>query len=470
MATGKASQDRDLAAVHDLALDAVLEFEPMAVWRWDASSDELEQVYRPRNPLFPDDGDFTMARWLERLLSPPPEEIRRALASVIETGEPMMIETQVLDAAGNLRVLYSSLARDEHVSRRGPGVLGVTRDLSAQRQLERDKSGADLQLKASIDAAPYGVGIVEANFNVRVLNRAGAQLLGSEDPGELIGRDARLSLRPAIVPEYEAHFRRVLAGATESIELKADAGRWLEVTASPLPGQDGRPQAVFSIFRDLSDRRGLAEQVIAATGREQSRIARDLHDGIGQELAGIALTLEGLRARPPEDPALLRQDLADVLAMVRSTMGELRAIAAGLSPVAPERGGLAGASRSMLDRLAGQDSITLDYSIRLKAEPPAEVAGELFRILQEAVANAIHHSGGSRIAVELTGDERRVRLAVTDNGVGWLPDAAQSGGMGLKVMRYRSQLIGASLRLGPATPSGTALSVTWSAVDNRILA
>ncbi|MGA1730282.1 MAG: histidine kinase, partial [Steroidobacteraceae bacterium] len=316
----------------------------------------------------------------------------------------------------------------------------------------------------------YGVGIVEAKFNVRVLNRAGAQLLGSEDPGELIGRDARLGLRPAIVPEYEAHFRRVLAGATESIELKADAGRWLEVTASPLPGQDGRPQAVFSIFRDLSDRRGLAEQVIAATGREQSRIARDLHDGIGQELAGIALTLEGLRARPPEDPALLRQDLADVLTMVRSAMGELRTIAAGLSPVAPERGGLAGASRSMLDRLAGQDSITLDYSIRLKAEPPAEVAGELFRILQEAVANAIHHSGGSRIDVELTGDERRVRLAVTDNGVGWLPDAAQSGGMGLKVMRYRSQLIGASLRLGPATPSGTALSVTWSAVDNRILA
>lgn len=446
-----------------------LKFEPLAIWRWYAVSDALEQVCRPRYPLFPDLADFTMTSWMERVISPPPEEVRRILASVIETGEPWVVETQVLDAEGTPRTLHSSLTLDEAVEGRGPCVLGVTRDLSAQRQLERDKFGADLQLKASIDAAPYGVGIVDANFITRAVNRAGAELVGDGNPDHSMGRDARLTLQPELVPEYEAHVRRILAGATESIELRSGSGRWLEITASPLPGPDGRPQAVFSIFRDLSDRQDLAEQVIAAAGREQSRIARDLHDGLGQELTGIALILESLRSRPPEDPSVLRHDLGDVLAMVRNTIGELRSIAAGLSPAALERGGLAGATRAMLDRLAGQDSVTVEGSVRLRAEPPPEVAAELFRILQEAVTNALRHSGGGRISVELTGNERRARLLVTDDGVGVSPQATQSGGLGLKMMRYRAQLIGASLRLGPATPRGTQLSVTWSAAHGQLV-
>lgn len=469
MSTGRAGRKGDLGFVRDLALDAVLEFEPMAIWRWDAASDALEQVHRPQHPLFPDNDDFTMASWLGRILAPPPEDIRRALALVIESGEPVVIETQVLDAAGKLRSLHSSLAREASVPGRSPGVLGVTRDLSVQRQLERDKSGADLQLKASIDAAPYGVGIVDANYVARVVNRAGAELLGASDPSHFVGRDARLTLQPEVVPDYEAHVRRILSGATESIELRSGTGRWLEVTASPLPGPDGRPQAVFSIFRDLSARQDLAEQVIAATGREQARIARDLHDGLGQELAGIALILESLRARPPSNPEALQRDLSELLAMVRGSMGELRSIAAGLSPAALERGGLAGAARAMLDRLSGQDSMTLDYSLRLRAEPPPEVASELFRIMQEAITNAIRHSGGTRIVVDLAGDANRVRLHVTDDGVGLSPDAGRSGGMGLKVMRYRAQLIGAPLRLGPAEPKGTELSVNWSAAHGRAL-
>lgn len=470
MTAGKAGLARDVGEVLDLALGAVLEFEPMAIWRWDATSDALEQIYRPRHPLFPDSGELTMDWWMGRILSPPAEEVRRVLSAVIESGEPMVLETQVLDAVGNLRALHSSLARDNSLSGCGSGVLGVTRDLSAWRQLERDKFRADLQLKASIDAAPYGVGIVDANYIARVVNRAGAELLGAGDPNQFIGRDARLNLQPEIVPEYEAHVGRILAGATESIELRVSAGRWLEVTASPLPGPDGRPQAVFSIFRDLSARQDLAEQVIAAAGREQARIARDLHDGLGQQLAGIALILEGIRSKPPSAPVVLQQDLGEVLAMVRDTMGELRSIAAGLSPAALERGGLAGAACSMMDRLAGQNTLRLDCSMRLRAEPPVEVAGELFRILQEAVTNAIRHSGGTRIAVELIGDEKRIRLVVTDDGVGLPPDALHAGGMGLKVMRYRTQLIGASLRLGPAMPRGTQLSVTWSASHQRIMA
>ena len=468
MSARKARHKRYVASVRELALDAVLDFEPMAIWRWDPTSDVLERVGQPSRPLFPDSGDFTLDWWLERVTFPPPAEIRRAFATVINSAEPMMLEVEVLDAAGSLRTLHSSLTRDDSNPDRGPCVLGVTRDLSTQRGLERDKYGADLRLKASIEAAPYGVGIVEADYICSAMNLSGAELLGIAEPSHFIGRDARLNLQPEDVPEYERHVRRILAGATESIELKSGTGRYLEVTASPLPGPDGRPQAVFSIFRDLSARKDLAEQVISATGREQARIARDLHDGLGQELAGIALILEGLRTRPPSSPEALRQDLTDVLAMVRSTMGELRSIAAGLSPAALERGGLAGAARSMLDRLAGQGSMTLDSFVRLRAEPPPEVAGELFRILQEAITNAIRHSGGTRIRVELAGDDKRLRLLVADDGVGLLPTAERSGGMGLRVMRYRSQLIGASLRLGPVMPRGTELSVTWSAERHRI--
>lgn len=202
MTAVKAGPANDFDGVLDLALSAVLEFEPMAIWRWDATSGALEQIYRPRHPLFPDSGDLTMDWWMGQILSPPVEEVRRVLSAVIESGQSLVLETQVLDAVGNLRALHSSLVRDDSLSRPGPGVLGVTRDFSAQRQLERDKFGADLQLKASIDAAPYGVGIVDANYIARVMNRAGAELLGAADPNQFIGRDARLNLLPEIVPEY----------------------------------------------------------------------------------------------------------------------------------------------------------------------------------------------------------------------------------------------------------------------------
>lgn len=208
---------------------------------------------------------------------------------------------------------------------------------------------------------------------------------------------------------------------------------------------------------------------------ERSRIARDLHDTLEQQLALIGVQIDSSLARLAESPELARKSLELALAVVRHTHEEARRSVWDLRSVALEQGGLVEA----LPQLAAADHatrrkvevITTGRTRRL----PALVETNLMRIAQEAVTNAIKHSGCSRIEVNLDYGQREVTLCVRDNGRGFDPEKvmpASSGRFGLMGMRERAEKMNAvfslSSRPGEATEIKITVPLPNSAAENAI--
>lgn len=200
---------------------------------------------------------------------------------------------------------------------------------------------------------------------------------------------------------------------------------------------------------------------LAASEAERGRLARDLHDVPLQELAGVIRRLDLVPDARAENAAL--REVAD----------QLRAIATELRPPVLDDLGLAPAVESLVahaDREAEGFKVEAEVSDETGSgrgrRPPAEVEIALYRIVQEALANAIRHSGGQRAIVEGLVAADRITLTVRDDGTGLaggaLERATREGRLGVPSMRQRAETVGATLALGPSPEGGLAVSVAWT--------
>jgi signal transduction histidine kinase len=213
------------------------------------------------------------------------------------------------------------------------------------------------------------------------------------------------------------------------------------------------------------ERKQLEAEVLQISDREQQRIARDLHDGLGQLLSGTVhlanvLQLELAEQALPEAAEALR-----ILELLNLAVSETRTLARGLYPVRPEANGLVAA----LQELAARTQELFKVGCRLRCGKPVLVADKavathLYRIAQEAVANAIKHGHPSQIQITLAATYQRIVLTIRDNGIGLKTEAPGAGrkGMGMRIMQYRAEMIGATLRIEPARSRGLAVICTVS--------
>ena len=186
-----------------------------------------------------------------------------------------------------------------------------------------------------------------------------------------------------------------------------------------------------------------------------------LHDGPCQHLTAALL-----RCKVAENSFTARgsrEDVAHIQAiaeMLDASAGEIHDLARGLSPPALAPGALAAALGDLAQRVRSSGPIECVFVHDDLAQPEdAEVSSQLFRIAQEAVRNAVRHAQPGRVRVELTRNDGGLRLLVQDDGVGMPPDAGHEG-MGLRIMRYRAELMGGSLSIGPAAGGGTVVTCT----------
>ena len=191
------------------------------------------------------------------------------------------------------------------------------------------------------------------------------------------------------------------------------------------------------------------ERLVAAREEERRRLRHDLHDGVGPELAGMALQLDSLSARLAGDPELAAraERLRD---QMRRTVAEVRRAVDDLRPPALDQLGLAGALREQLATYGWVELHVGDL-------PPLPAAVEVaaYRIAGEAVANAVRHSGARRCAVRVELEEGWLVVEVVDDGRGLTPDAPP--GVGLTSMRERAAEVGGRFEVGPGPDGGTVL-------------
>ncbi|MGD1218312.1 GAF domain-containing sensor histidine kinase [Streptomyces krungchingensis] len=194
---------------------------------------------------------------------------------------------------------------------------------------------------------------------------------------------------------------------------------------------------------------------------ERSRLAHELHDAVSQKLFSLRLTAQAAAALVDRDPSRAKGELQQVAALAAEAADELRAAVVELRPTALDEDGLVATLRNQIQVLDRAHSARVAFSSRGVRALPAAQEEALLRVAQEALHNALRHSGAARVDVTLEKHGPGAVLRVTDDGSGFEPAAIRSAGrhLGLVSMRDRASGVGGNLTVESAPGKGTTIEM-----------
>jgi PAS domain S-box-containing protein len=441
------------------------------LWEWRFSTNEiyLSAIWKRQLGYAYEELPNSLETW-QSLLHP--EDAGAALATAVRAREQQSpffenrFRMRHRDGSYRHIVARCALLRDD----RGGviGMVGSHLDVTEQLAAEEALRATELSFRAVIDASPVPFAINDADGNVTFLNLAFIKTFGYtlED----IPRVAQWWERAYPDEAYRAWVRATWSRRLESVERSATRFEPLEVAITCKDGS-ARTAVVDAVelrgsFRethlvmlvDVTEQRVLEADILSAVSREQHRIGMDLHDGLGQELTGVSLMLGAMRQKLPGDPeSPMAKDMDRLAGLISHSIKSARAMAHGLAPVDLSSGGLPSAVLRMVEDARGVSAMRIDVDIEGDGlyALPVKVSEGLYRITQEAVGNALKHSGAARVSVVLSRVEDLVTVAISDDGLGLPKKKKKSSGIGLDTMKYRARALGARLDLLPTPNGGT---------------
>jgi PAS domain S-box-containing protein len=382
-----------------------------------------------------------------------PKEVADSQASIIQkairTGEGSLTES-LTQIQGRPRWYQTTVEplRDERG--RVTSALVIARDITEREQAEQS-------YRAIIGASVDGLWIVDTEGRLLEVNSAVARMYGY--PQEDMPGMAVTDLEAVETPEETAeHIRDIIRRGSDHFETRhrrKDGEIFdVEVSSSYLDIEGGR----FLVFvRDITDRKRAEGEIqqararlVTAREQERRRLARELHDSIGQSLVALQLTVQNAAATVRE-----HLDTAQTAALVNATaqctelIRDVRHICHGLYPPILESLGLVAGLRQLAQDVENA-GITASVRCSKAIEQrrfSSDIEIALFRIAQEAVTNAIRHGECEQIVMALRRKRDEVHLTVEDDGVGFAPEQAVGSGLGLTHMRERAQAVGGTVTI-----------------------
>jgi len=235
--------------------------------------------------------------------------------------------------------------------------------------------------------------------------------------------------------------------------------RWIRDRAFPVRDEAGQVYRIVGIAEDITGRKELERRLLEVTDREQARVGQDLHDGLCQQLVGAAFVATLLKEDLATQSQNEAQRAAKIATLLNDAINQARNLARGLYPIKLETEGLLAALLELATNVTNQSKIACE----VECPQPVSItdraaATHLYRIAQEAVNNAVRHACARRIVIHLGHEDGDACLSVSDDGIGPPAETAASRGMGIRIMNYRSSMIGGALAIGPGARGGTIVS------------
>jgi PAS domain S-box-containing protein len=247
------------------------------------------------------------------------------------------------------------------------------------------------------------------------------------------------------VDHYET-VRQTKSGAVVNVSEKV----------SPIRNSLGSLQAVSIIGRDITSRKQFEMELLGAIEEERKRLGQDLHDSLGQHLTGISLKLKALENQF-RDRALMAEanSIGGISALVKEAILQTRNLAKGLIPVTLESEGLSVALQEIAAFSESMSGIKVMVRTEIDIELPKYMSNHIYHIVQEALSNAQKHGKADQVIISLYRESSEVCVTVEDNGIGIGTGEIDTKGLGLKIMRFRANLINANLTVYRQEKGGT---------------
>jgi signal transduction histidine kinase len=283
---------------------------------------------------------------------------------------------------------------------------------------------------------------------------------------------AAITLEPGAVPVAAAG---VPGSAQVPIPLTYQSQPVGELIVSPRGGAREFDATDLRLLADLSQQIGVVahnvrlthdlqlsrERIVTAREEERRRLRRDLHDGLGAQLAALTLQTGAMKATIRIDPDAAVEQATELQQELRTAIADIRRLVQGLRPASLDDLGLIGALENRIATVNLGEStperqllVAFDTADDL-GDLPAAVEVAIYRIVDEALTNVVHHANASRCTVRIARNAAGFRLTIEDDGVGIAPD--RISGVGLQSMRERALELGGTFEIEPGEPSGTRI-------------
>ncbi len=456
----------DSQAFLELALDA----SHAGTWSWDVATNTSSWDARYHELYgFPADERPTYEGWLARVHPDDRDALGARVAALLEPGADSTWneEFRVLHPVHGVRWMAGVGSVERDADGRALRFRGINLDVTERKRIEELWRR---RLERSEEIAHVGhwtwrLADGEVAWSPEVYRIFGlatdtppamdvlARAVHPEDRGRLatFGR----MLMNGSLPDDVVECRVVAAdGVTRHI---------LGTISGYLRDRDGTVTQISGVMHDITARKRAEAEVARIGEEERRRVAADLHDGVLQELAGIAYLTASVRAELEGGNDALADRLRRIERAIVHAIDHTRQVACAADPMLPGGDGLLGALR----QFAGSVEATYGTRCTLEYDAPAAhvddpvATSQLYRIAQEAVRNAVRHGQAAHVRIRLSGEGARLLLRITDDGRGIASDAGCSG-MGLHVMRYRAGLIGGRLTIAPLREGGTEVSCRFT--------
>lgn len=338
----------------------------------------------------------------------------------------------------------------------------LRQDLAASKQNEERLRSENADMKAITESTVAAIIVRDLDGRIISWNR-GAEVIYGYSASELVGQPISKLVRPGHVAEWSNWFERVNRGEVldrvEAVTLRKD-GSQVNVLISILPVKDavGRVVRVVGLLLDINkekraeeNSRAFAEQLEALSRKQleteergRARLARELHDEIGQILTHVKMNLQALPDFP-QRPGLASQ-LDQSIANIDAAIEHVRTLSFELRPSILDDLGLAAALRFYLDQTVRNSGIATRFVNELDAPRLArDLETTIYRVVQEATTNVIRHSRARNLRVTLRQSQEEVEIEVRDDGIGFDANAMKEptsglGFLGLLGMQERVRL------------------------------
>jgi len=352
---------------------------------------------------------------------------------------------------GLIRIRYVSAKVDISVDRM---VLRVAADILAAAKirqytntaLQESEQRAITILNTTVDA----IITIDDRGSIQTFNQAAENLFGYTLQ-EVAGKNVHVLMPSPYKEEHDGYMKnyqqtgeRQIIGIGREVTGRRKDGSMFPMYLAVSEYEVNGKQMFTGVVRDITEERQLEQEVMRISEHERHRIGQDLHDGLGQMLSGIGLLSRRVANKLETEKHALSDDMNEIRELIKEADDYSRGLAKGLVKIDLDRGGFSAAIEKLVrqserlfridcELLASQD---VDITERTRAE-------HVYRIVQEAVNNAVKHGQASEVKVSMIMGHNVLRISIKDNGTGFPKDWRSKEGLGVRIMEFRSRLIGA---------------------------